>query len=519
MTSDISRWKDSFDVNSKPWLLLGKGPTFRKIQNVNTDEFHICTLNHVIREIPATVAHIIDIDVVADCAEAIDAHARYLVMPHRPHLKCSPTDKTIFQFVSEIPILRKLENEGRLVWYNLSTSKKDPHGDSPVVQVKFFSAEAALNVLATCGVKVVRSLGVDGGATYSNAFSDLKEKTLLANGHSTFDKQFEGIAATIRKTGIFYAPLHVKAPIRVFVGADRAQMAGVKVLEYSIKRFATATVDVVPIDDRQIPVPKNPANRSKTGFSFSRFHIPELCNYCGKAIYLDADMQLFADIMKLWEWPFEGADVLYSEQAFDRGRIPQYSVLLLNCDNLSWNVREIVRGLDNGRYDYKQLMRDFCVVRPEKKRASLPYEWNSLEYYEPGKTCLIHYTDMPTQPWVSNRNKYGQLWYDCLRMAIKENFISRDFVYDEIARGNVSPELPRWVGLQDPPEFQRLRASWLPPYRRFSAPSSSEIEQSSVSASKDRGSLVREWAFARATPPSLGPLIRKVYSKIRKRAL
>ena len=463
---DIIEWSLAFNPVSKPWLVLGKGPTFRKVKAVDPAGYYICSLNHVVRELPVTLAHIIDIDVVADCADEIDRNARFLVLPYNPHFKNSPSEKTLDVYVREMPILEKLNREGRLIGYNLSSSP--PREGSPVIKAKFFSAEAALNLLVACGVRMVRSLGVDGGSSYSTQFDDLKEKTLLANGHQSFDKQFNGICETIRRSNVFFAPLHVKAPIRVFVGADSAQFVGVKVLEYSIKKHTPMSVEVQRIDDRDVPIPRDPTCRSRSGFSFSRFKIPALCGYRGRAIYMDADMQVFTDLTKLWTWDMDGVDVAYCRQPAERGRPPQYSVMLMNCERLPWDVAEVVRGLDEGRFTYEELMDSLCIVPDDRKKMSLPFEWNSLEYLEEGKTCLIHYTDMPTQPWVSNSNPFAHIWYKALNEAVQEGFLPIADLYEEIRAGHASPELPRWAGLPDPEHIDELLRQWVPPYRRFS---------------------------------------------------
>lgn len=464
---DIISWSENFDINLKPWLILGKGPSFEHVGEVDLGQYSVCTLNHVIREVPADLAHIIDIDVVVDCADAIERNARCLVLPYYPHVNCDPTQKSIHDFVQEIEVLAQLQEEGRLIWYNLSSGKKKM--DSPVIRAQFFSAEAALNILATCGVRQVRSLGVDGGSQYSTRFGDLSEKTLLANGHDSFDKQFLGIAKTIRQSKIFYAPLNTPAPVKVFVGTDAAQMIGVKVLEYSIKKYASISVEVQPIDDSRIPVPKDPANRSRTGFSFSRYAIPGLCGYKGRGIYMDADMLVFDDILKLWNTPFEGAQVLYSELKGNGKRVPQYSVMLLDCENLDWKVDDIIEGLNEKRYDYKALMQQLCILPDSGKRAGLTGEWNSLEHYEEGTTRLIHYTDMPTQPWVSNCNPNGELWYAALREAVEEGAITMDFLYSEIEKGHASPMLLKWAGISDGKQISHWlkRWFWQPPYTRF----------------------------------------------------
>ena len=77
-------------------------------------------------------------------------------------------------------------------------------------------------------------------------------------------------------------------------------------------------------------------------------------------------------------------------------RIPQFSVMLLNCVNLDWDVNKIVSGLDSGAFDYRQLMQQLCIMPAEWRKPKLPFEWNSLEHYEAGKTCLIQ--DVPGVP-------------------------------------------------------------------------------------------------------------------------
>ncbi|MBM4264570.1 MAG: hypothetical protein FJ145_24490 [Deltaproteobacteria bacterium] len=67
------------------------------------------------------------------------------------------------------------------------------------------------------------------------------------------------------------------------------------------------SVDVQFMCDIPVPLPKDRENQPRTGFSFSRFLIPSLCQYRGKAIYLDADMLVFDDIAKLWDYPLASA--------------------------------------------------------------------------------------------------------------------------------------------------------------------------------------------------------------------
>lgn len=512
---DLMQWAGSFDVAAKPWLLLGKGPSFSRLPDVPTDEFSICTLNHVIRERPADVAHIIDIDVVIDCADAIDKHAGVLLMPYHPHEQHKPSSKTLADYAAQVPVLTRLAEQGRLVGYNLSSTVKRYH-DSPLVKVKFFSAEAALNALAIAGARQVRSLGVDGGSQYAGSFADLDDKTRLANGHASFDGQFRQIAATILETGVDYAPWTADSPIKVFVGSDQAQVAGLKVLEYSIKKHASMTVDVQLIDDTGVPVPVDEANRSRTGFSFSRFKIPQLCNWTGRGIYLDADMLVFTDIARLWQTDMQGHHVLYSEQTSGSARIPQFSVMLLDCAGLDWDVNKIIAGMDAGEYDYVDLMQKLCITPPDKLAPLLPETWNSLENFVAGETNLIHYTDMPTQPWVSHANKNGHIWYEHCREAIDCGLISKDYLYGEVEQGHVSPQLPAWLGLPAPDGFESLNKTWVPPFRRFTG-----MKPVPKLAPEVPGAVMRQRmnfaarALARRSPAAVVDLLRRLRGRLR----
>ena len=426
--------------SSQPWLVFGKGPTFARRHDYDISKYRTMSLNHAVREQPVTVAHMIDLDVVDACGEILARNAEFVVMPWYPHVNNRPGLVDLGALSVENPVLRGLRERGRLLWYNASTARA-PVAGSPVVPVRFFSAEAAVNLLAMAGVKCIRSLGVDGGASYAGDFDDLKEKTLLANQRSSFNRQFEEIAKTIMKTGVDFAPLDVESPVKVYVATTEAQMLAVKVLEYSIRKHASMSVEVFPLHRAgiDIPVPRDQQNHPRTPFSFQRFLIPALCGYRGRAIYLDSDMQVFQDIRQLWTLPFNGADLLAVQEPGATGRKPQFSVMLLDCERLHWDIRGIVSELDAGRLSYEQLMYEMRVAGHID--PSIDPEWNSLERFHDGRTCLLHYTDMNTQPWISTRNPLGYLWFRDLFEAIDQGFIALDYVMEHVQKGYVRPSL------------------------------------------------------------------------------
>ena len=286
---ELARWLKEVTFAPRPWLLLGKGPTFSRRAEFDLAPFLRIGLNHVVREIELDIAHVIDVDVVAACAEALAKNAQWLVMPRFPHVDCKPDpQRPLESFFASHPVLQDFDRRGRLVWYDLRNKTCPVLGEAEPIKVRFFSSEAALQLLARLGCKTVRSLGIDGGRSYSNAFRDLQHATLLKNEQPSFDIQFREIERIVKETGLDYRTLI--PPMRIFVGGDESEQVAAKVLEYTIRKFASGPVDVTIMRDYAIPVPKDPKNRARTKFSFYRFRIPELCGYQGRALYVDSDM-------------------------------------------------------------------------------------------------------------------------------------------------------------------------------------------------------------------------------------
>jgi hypothetical protein len=431
---------------SRPWLILGKGPSFARVREFDLAPYNLISLNHVVRELRVSVAHFADLEALEDCADSVVANCDWVLMPYRPHVKFRAAEQTLADLVLSVPVLGKLERLNRLVWYNLSTSP--PVSDSPIIQAGPFGSEVVVNILAELGVKVVRTLGIDGGRSYSSTFRDLAGRTLLASGATSYDLQFVGIQRTVEKHGLDFGRLI--EPIRIFVGTDESQRVAARVLEYSIRKNASRPVEFVYLDTIDVPLPASAANRPRTGFSFKRFAIPELCGHRGRAVYLDADMIVFGDIAQIWDLDMgphsvmctrqeDAPDAWHDHESFQPGR--QMSVLLLDCAKLPWDSTAIVRGLDEGRYTYAQLMFDLCVVPMGEIAETIPPEWNSLERYNPPATKLLHYTVVPTQPWKSDNNPLGNLWMAWYAEAMAAGAVPVEEVERGIADGFLKPAL------------------------------------------------------------------------------
>jgi lipopolysaccharide biosynthesis glycosyltransferase len=421
------------------FIIIGKGPSISLIQK-NDEKGIKISLNHVVRDQVVDIAHIIDFDVFEDVGMSVYDNARYLLMPLHPHINCRPSSLSLHHLIKKNRIIKKMNEEGRLIWYKLGT-KRYFLGGYPTYPAGYFSGDVIVGVLAAAGVKNIKLVGVDGGNTYADSFVDLNQKTLLVNGRESFDIQFSRIRFHIMENDLNYSHILDDYPIKVYVATTEAQMLATKVLEYSIKKYSSKPVDLIPMHECGISYhePNRVENRQRTPFSFQRFLIPKLNNYHGKAIYLDSDMQVFADINKIWTLPMGQNDLLTVKSGKGDGRKLQFSVMLLDCSKLAWDINDIVEKLNTEELNYTSLMHGMKVA--ENISADIVEHWNSLEKYTEGKTCLLHYTDMETQPWVSTKNSNELVWVSELISAIEDGFISIEYVRSHIEKGWVRPSL------------------------------------------------------------------------------
>lgn len=473
---EVSKLFSGNGFAGEKWLIIGKGPSYDDIAQYDLSLYKTIGLNHVVKDCHLTIAHMIDFDAFEECAQDIYDNARYLVMPLNPHFDNKPSQKTLGQLVASNQTLKQLDGEGRLFWYNhLSSSNLLSLGNIkrvfyPKVKVENFSAEAVLYILSMNGIKDIYSIGIDGGTQYSKKFD---EKTLLSNGQTDFNTQFNNMVATIKKFDVVYSPLTADYPVKVYVGTQEEQMLATDVLEYSIKKHTDVAVEVIPLHRSNITYrePKDEDNRQRTPFSFQRFLIPELNGHEGRAIYVDSDMQVFKDIRQLWNLPMGAHDLLTVEPTKETGRALQFSVMLLDCEALGWEIEKIIDQLDSGELNYITLMREMKVTKD--LGVTIPASWNCLEWYKEGETALLHYTDMPRQPWISIKNPLGHIWVSDLIEAIDEGFISMDYVKDHAEKSWIRPSLLYQIEhritntLKLPQEAYKLDEGYIAPYQHM----------------------------------------------------
>jgi hypothetical protein len=200
MALNLASFFDWYNSNlfSKPWLIVGKGPTFDSIHKVNLHDYNVLGLNHVMYRIPCLLGHAIDYDVFTMSERNL--LCRHIVTPWEPHINFVPGGVPAPNLFAN----KDLNIDIPILWYNSDRSKKLMMQSGPVVRVKLFSACAAVNLLANAGVKEIYTVGVDGGKGYSKEF-DPKDK--LANGRASFDGQTKEFKLASKVFGVSVKPL------------------------------------------------------------------------------------------------------------------------------------------------------------------------------------------------------------------------------------------------------------------------------------------------------------------------
>ncbi len=403
---EATQWWNEWAGARRPWLLLGDGPSRTRQGEFDLSPYCTVALNGAAKQAQAEVVVVTD-------AQALQAApisgAPFVLMPD-PFPAENGGTRPLASLVEETPALKAAETDGRLVRCDAAATGG--------------GAAGVIGLLGALGAKHIRTLGVDDG---TGPTPDAV-------------REAEGIGKAIQKYDLYCGPLTSEVPARLFLGSDPSQALGAKVLEYSVRRHSTLTTQFDTMQHVHVPMPKDPNNQPRTQFSFHRFAIPKLAGYHGRALYVDADMLTFSDLRELWETPFGDATVLHAPPSAPN-RPKQTSVMLLDCDRLSWDVDRIVQDLDAGRFNYEGLMRDMLLEPPGAVQEGLPIAWNSLEEYVPGQTRLIHYTDMKYQPWVSRRNANGALWIEALKDALADGFVTPAEVRQAVRDGYVRPSL------------------------------------------------------------------------------
>lgn len=197
--------RDFFEVYKKedrPYCILGMGPTFAERNKFDLSKYATVGINRIVTKMRVNLCQIIDFYIAQKYEKEILANCDYLVVPYYPHFACRAIPGIdVPLLIQSLPFMAQLNDEGRLLCFNLSTIMTRI-GNSPVVKARYFSAEASFNLLGHLGVKDIVTLGIDGGTTRAEDFKD--HGPCDPRG---FNLQWDGIKKSIERFSINYHPL------------------------------------------------------------------------------------------------------------------------------------------------------------------------------------------------------------------------------------------------------------------------------------------------------------------------
>ncbi|NEQ82924.1 MAG: glycosyl transferase [Moorea sp. SIO2I5] len=248
--------------------------------------------------------------------------------------------------------------------------------------------------------------------------------------------------------------------IRVFIGSGEASLLERKVAIYSLRKHTKRELDIyvfngthnaIELNDQEpylAPLSLKLKYQNFTEFSLYRFLIPQVCNYQGKAIWIDSDTVCLADIAELFDTPLNDYDFLAKGEAYDHqsNNLWGLSVMLINCESARFDLESYYNEIDQGLYTYT----DFSCMAPAFlahhpfKVGQLDSHWNVFDYYD-NDTKLIHYTNLRTQPWKYPNHPYGELWFQYFQEARETGYITerdiqlsqlRAYVRQDLLQGN-----------------------------------------------------------------------------------
>jgi len=192
-------------------------------------------------------------------------------------------------------------------------------------------------------------------------------------------------------------------PIPIFIGYDPREAIAYHTCANSIIRHASKPVSIIPLALNLFDDYKETHTDGSNHFIYSRFLVPHLMDYIGWAIFMDGDMIVRDDIVKLWELREMDKDVMVVKHDYETKMETKYlgaknenyprknwsSVILWNCN--SHPNRKVTPKFIQGATGAE--LHRFTWINDERI-GELPPEWNWLpdEYGPNPDAKLLHYT-------------------------------------------------------------------------------------------------------------------------------
>ncbi len=191
--------------------------------------------------------------------------------------------------------------------------------------------------------------------------------------------------------------------VHIFIGYDSREAVAFHVCSNSIIRKSSEPVAIHPLALSNLQGYREKHTDGSNQFIYSRFLVPHLMNYKGWAIFLDGDMLLREDIVRLWNLRDDSKAVMVVKHDYKTKMTEKYlgaknenyprknwsSVVLWNCQHpknqtLTPKFVESASGAQLHRFTWLS----------DEEIGELPKVWNWLpdEFGRNDQAKLLHWT-------------------------------------------------------------------------------------------------------------------------------
>lgn len=205
--------------------------------------------------------------------------------------------------------------------------------------------------------------------------------------------------------------------LRIFIGWDSRFPEPADVLRYSLLKYASIPLDIRYLKLSELGLQREVDPLASTEFTYSRFLVPHLCGFRGKAIFMDNDMLCLGDIKELddldmtnyalrvvkHDYAPQNTVKMYGCPQTSYPRKNWSSLMVMNCDKLSLWSKQVVET-QTGAYLHR-----FQDI-PDEQIGDIPPTWNTLDWMDEN-TRLIHYTN--GGPWFEQYldHPHADVWF------------------------------------------------------------------------------------------------------------
>lgn len=245
--------------------------------------------------------------------------------------------------------------------------------------------------------------------------------------------------------------------VNVFIGWDSREPIAADVCAYSIMKHASCPVKIHYLKLNELEtqgiITRERDKHSSTEFTYTRFLVPYLMEYTGKAIFCDCDFLWTSDIKEVYNLlPYHKSVAVvphdeygYSPKTTSKmdGQLQTFyprknwsSMMVFNCDTA--DSQRLTLDVVNGKKP--SYLHRLEWVSSDNNIEKLPPNWNWLSgYYKEkdyGTPNVIHYTD--GGPWFDDKDiplemnleswndvQYGYLWNEYLAEYNKSNPVDK----------------------------------------------------------------------------------------------